>query len=550
MKSLAFIILGLVASLVLTNLPALSYADQHLDSLVRIASQAQDNIHIQLSQLPTVSDEINNLYNQGSDETNALAQSVSQSDEASAKTHFLSAMKIFKTINDDLSSFSPSTDQQSKIDTSPLVGEINRMQKLGDKLKSISEDNNVEIDFSKFNELMKNARQNLAAGNVNQVKQDLQTTSQFLLEVRHILVDAANKKATDRAKEFTNKQIERLSEDATLPNVTQPPNPPEITNSSQIENLPDLIAKLKQLVSDGKVDDALKLLKVINAIQEQERNTHVYTTELNVTQSVNNDNIQTQTASNTNNNSTNASTQTSAASTTPPTSSFVKPIMPTAPTELKATAVSSSEIDLSWTAPTDNGGSPITGYSILRSRDGGSTWAFVTVNTGSTATTFAHTGLTPGSNYNYAIHAINKVGSSYASNIASATTLQLKATTSAQISLTVKSAGLDGLPIPGLSTTVKIGTDIVQTGYTPLSYAATSGKTYTITVSNYQNYVFDHWMDGSKNRSISVTPTKATTLTAFYKISIPHIEKRANANSEKNTGSDNPSGDELAKILQ
>src|SRR5438552_741230 len=56
--------------------------------------------------------------------------------------------------------------------------------------------------------------------------------------------------------------------------------------------------------------------------------------------------------------------------------------VPTAPTGLTATAVSSSQINLSWTAPTNNGGSAITGYKIERSTDGGTTWNTIVANTG------------------------------------------------------------------------------------------------------------------------------------------------------------------------
>src|SRR5438128_11502593 len=45
-------------------------------------------------------------------------------------------------------------------------------------------------------------------------------------------------------------------------------------------------------------------------------------------------------------------------------------VAPSPPTGLAATAVSSSQINLSWTAP-NNGGSAITGYKIERSADGG-----------------------------------------------------------------------------------------------------------------------------------------------------------------------------------
>ncbi len=99
-----------------------------------------------------------------------------------------------------------------------------------------------------------------------------------------------------------------------------------------------------------------------------------------------------------------------------------KQTKPAPPSELRATPVSSSQINLSWNAPSDNGGSSIIGYSILRSRDGGSTWSYVTPNTGSTATSYVHSPISSGSTYSYSVHAINKMGTSDASNIASAKT--------------------------------------------------------------------------------------------------------------------------------
>src|SRR5207237_761043 len=68
---------------------------------------------------------------------------------------------------------------------------------------------------------------------------------------------------------------------------------------------------------------------------------------------------------------------------------------PQPPTGLTATAVSSSQINLSWTAPSNTGGSAITGYKIERSTDGGTTWSIIQSNTGSTTTTYSNTGLAP-----------------------------------------------------------------------------------------------------------------------------------------------------------
>src|SRR2546422_824320 len=97
-------------------------------------------------------------------------------------------------------------------------------------------------------------------------------------------------------------------------------------------------------------------------------------------------------------------------------------VAPSPPTGLAASASSSSQISLSWTAPTDNGGSAITGYKIEKSTDGGTTWSTLVANTGNTATTYSDTGLTHTTTYTYKVSAINSIGTSSASSVASATT--------------------------------------------------------------------------------------------------------------------------------
>ena len=94
---------------------------------------------------------------------------------------------------------------------------------------------------------------------------------------------------------------------------------------------------------------------------------------------------------------------------------------PDAPTGLSATADGQTEIDLSWTAPSDDGGADVTGYKIEVSTNG-SSWSNLVVNTNSTSTSYSHTGLTAGSTRHYRVSAINSVGTGMASNADNATT--------------------------------------------------------------------------------------------------------------------------------
>ena len=93
---------------------------------------------------------------------------------------------------------------------------------------------------------------------------------------------------------------------------------------------------------------------------------------------------------------------------------------PGAPTGLSATASGSTRIDLSWTAPASTGGSPITGYRIEFSSDGGSSWNDLAANTASTSTTHSDTSLGVGTTRHYRVSAINTNGTGPASNTANA----------------------------------------------------------------------------------------------------------------------------------
>ena len=112
---------------------------------------------------------------------------------------------------------------------------------------------------------------------------------------------------------------------------------------------------------------------------------------------------------------------------------------PSAPTSLTATASGTSRIDLSWNAPSYNGGRAITGYRIEISSDGGTTWTDHVVDTNSTATTYAHTGLTAGTTRHYRVSARNfqeVTFTSIPSNVDSATETAYGVTIS-ETSLTV-----------------------------------------------------------------------------------------------------------------
>ena len=95
---------------------------------------------------------------------------------------------------------------------------------------------------------------------------------------------------------------------------------------------------------------------------------------------------------------------------------------PGAPRALTATAVSSSAIELSWSAPLDPGSSAIVGYRIEASSTRTGVWSELVANTGNTSTTYQDTDLSPNTTRYYRVSAINSFGTGTPSNIEGAIT--------------------------------------------------------------------------------------------------------------------------------
>ena len=95
-------------------------------------------------------------------------------------------------------------------------------------------------------------------------------------------------------------------------------------------------------------------------------------------------------------------------------------VVPAAPTNLKATASSRSQINLSWTDNSDNE----TGFKIERCKGSTCTNFSQIATVGANATSYSNTGLNANTTYRYRVRAYNAAGNSGYSNIAAATTLK------------------------------------------------------------------------------------------------------------------------------
>lgn len=172
---------------------------------------------------------------------------------------------------------------------------------------------------------------------------------------------------------------------------------------------------------------------------------------------------------------------------------------PSQPGSLSATAMSSSQIDLSWNASTDNVG--VTGYKIFR---GG-----ILIATSPT-TAYSHTGLTPSTNYSYTVSAYDAAGNnSPQSGSANATTQAQQAGTitaascsQAAVQTAVNSA-LDGNTVIVPTGSCTWGSPVLLSNSKGVTLQCTTAGSCVITASS-QALLFDS-LSGTNTRFYRIT---------------------------------------------
>jgi len=208
--------------------------------------------------------------------------------------------------------------------------------------------------------------------------------------------------------------------------------------------------------------------------------------------------------------------------------------VPNPPTNLNATAVSTSQINLTWTAPVNSTQDQVNGYKIeIRPSCSGSFSVLVT-NTTNTTTTYSNTGLAAGICYEYKVFAHNPVGTSLASNNAIATTLNLPPPTSPPnapkgLNVTALSntalkltwnapSNTGGAPILGYKiqrngTTIVNNTGNTQTSFTNSGLLAAHQETYRVAAWNSAGLgPYSNNATGTTKNQTSTTPTPISNL--------------------------------------
>ncbi|HKD94095.1 MAG TPA: fibronectin type III domain-containing protein [Gaiellaceae bacterium] len=159
-----------------------------------------------------------------------------------------------------------------------------------------------------------------------------------------------------------------------------------------------------------------------------------------------------------------------------------KPVTAPGAPALNSATAGNATVAVAWSAPSNNGGSSVTGYRVYRSTSSGAESLLTTLGN---VTSWTDTGLTNGTTYYYKVTAVNSAGESVTSNERSAT--PASTTVPGAPALVGLSSGRHGVSLTWNAPASNGGS--VITGYRVYRGMASGGETLVATLGNVTGWV-------------------------------------------------------------
>ena len=257
-KIISFVLLILVSSMVLGGMTNTAQAQTDPIILLKIAKHTQIQLENQINQ--DSSDKTKQLFKDGTQQIRALEESLKNNDIDSAKKYFLSVMKIFKEISQQLTN-----SQSSQVEVATLKDTVKdpsadllRMQDYVNNLKIIAKKYSTPINFSEIDNLFVTAKKQITDKQFDDALQTISKIKQITEDFNNKIREYASQQEQSRAKEYAQKyleQLDRLIED--------------VKNQGLSEDIiQKLVAARENLSSTTDPQEIIKQIKEIKSIKD------------------------------------------------------------------------------------------------------------------------------------------------------------------------------------------------------------------------------------------------------------------------------------------
>lgn len=208
-KIISFVMLILVASMIFVGVPSNAKAESNYDVLLRLISNAQTQVENQIKN--NENPKIEKLYNDSLVEISLLNSAIEEDNVDSAREHFLLAMRIFseitRTASERPTAQAEVTANSTQRDHS---SNLERTKKYVDSLKSVAKKHGADINFTEIDRLFVQAREQIDEEKYDDAQTTINKLNRFVLDISKTLREYANQKETDRAQNYAQQYIEKI----------------------------------------------------------------------------------------------------------------------------------------------------------------------------------------------------------------------------------------------------------------------------------------------------------------------------------------------------
>ena len=257
-KITSFGLLVLVATMIMGGITESVVAQDDPEILFKIAKNAQEQIRNHISD--SSSDKIKSLFQEGSNQVDALNKSLRNEDTESAKKYFLSSMKIFKKISQMLTQDETSKDKiTTSKTTSDPTSDLLKLYRYASSLKTITEKYQSSIDFTELMNLFEKAREQISTKQFEDAQETIHKIKQIVDNIQEQLHVQALQQEPERIKKYAQKYLEQL--DRLI----------ETTKNQEVSN--DIIKKLENarenLSSASNTEDIVNEIRKIISLKKE-----------------------------------------------------------------------------------------------------------------------------------------------------------------------------------------------------------------------------------------------------------------------------------------
>ena len=255
-KILLPLLVLLVFSMSIVSNVEQSSGAQNLENLIIIAKNAQTHIKSDLDKIENTSPQILALYGDTTSEFEKLSSSVEQSDVSSAREHFISVMTKLKQI-----SYYLAKQESQKLSEQELPDQAYLIQKseinIG-KIRTISNNLNVDVGVEELESLLSLAKSNYANGDTEKTEQTLEQLAIKGIQTYNILNEINKQNQIIRAKMFVEKYMPQIN------------NLISIAKNQQLKQTAEKLEQSKlQLVSANNTQQIKNNMKLVLVLKDQ-----------------------------------------------------------------------------------------------------------------------------------------------------------------------------------------------------------------------------------------------------------------------------------------